>query len=338
MTTQTAFGPQGPNYATTRPPADPEASSGVDTWFKNCSAAGARDGTFATAAFFNTMIANLRYLCRTAGVSLSDTDDTMVYEAVQAIAEGVAGGGGGSSTITQNIPYVADSSTIANTIVANFNPAFTSPVSEGILLEIKVNNTNSGATSIQVNGLAALPLMRGDGTALQQGDIIAGQAILVENHGTYYQLMTIPWSIFNSPAKTFYGHSTDTIPAGWVNTYASNYVVDADSLGVTMIGANAVQVPLTGTYLCIAIGGGTVANGMYVGIERFSSAGADLGNIAVYGINATGNYAQANGMIVGMATLNGGDRVKTYLACNSVVGGVAGSVSVRTNLMLVKLI
>lgn len=85
MTDQTAFGPQGPNYATTRPPHDPKASAGIDTWFKNCSAAGAKDGTFATADFFNVIIGNLRYLVRTAGVTLDDYDDTMLWQAIQAL-------------------------------------------------------------------------------------------------------------------------------------------------------------------------------------------------------------------------------------------------------------
>ncbi|WP_163470385.1 hypothetical protein, partial [Haemophilus influenzae] len=76
--TGTAFGPQGPNYSTARPPADPKASAGTDTWFKNCSAAGAKDGTFATADFFNVFIGNLRYLVRQAGVTLDDATDTMV--------------------------------------------------------------------------------------------------------------------------------------------------------------------------------------------------------------------------------------------------------------------
>jgi hypothetical protein len=83
----TAFGPQGPNYATVRPPADPQASAGVDTFFKNCSAAGAKDGTFATADYFNVHLANMRYLVRTAAVALNDGDDQMVYKAVKAIAD-----------------------------------------------------------------------------------------------------------------------------------------------------------------------------------------------------------------------------------------------------------
>lgn len=82
----TAFGPQGPNYSTVRPPADPQASAGIDTFFTNCSAAGAKDGTFATADFFNVLIANLRYLVRQTGVALSDADDTMVYNSVLAAA------------------------------------------------------------------------------------------------------------------------------------------------------------------------------------------------------------------------------------------------------------
>lgn len=85
----TAFGPQGPNYTTVRPPADPQASAGADTWFKNCSAAGAKDGTFATADFFNVSIGNLRYLVRTSTIGLSDVDDTMVYRAVQKIAQDI---------------------------------------------------------------------------------------------------------------------------------------------------------------------------------------------------------------------------------------------------------
>ena len=104
----TAFGPQGPNYATTRPPADPQASQGADTFFKNCSSAGAKDGTFATADFFNVNLANLRYLVRQAGILLNDADDTMVYQAVKAVADAeiarlvtppTGGGSGGGTTV-----------------------------------------------------------------------------------------------------------------------------------------------------------------------------------------------------------------------------------------------
>ena len=82
----TAFGPQGPNFATVRPPADPNASGGLHTWFKNCTAAGAKDGTFATAAFFNVIVANLREAVTAGGIALNDADDEMLEKAIRAIA------------------------------------------------------------------------------------------------------------------------------------------------------------------------------------------------------------------------------------------------------------
>lgn len=83
----TAFGPQGPNYTTTRPARDPEASGGLDSWFKNCSGPGAKDGTFATADFFNVLVGNIRSAVRESGITLDNTDDDMLYKAIKAIAD-----------------------------------------------------------------------------------------------------------------------------------------------------------------------------------------------------------------------------------------------------------
>lgn len=83
----TAFGPQGPNFSLVRPPGDPDTSGVTDTWFINCSAPGAKDGTYATADFFNVFVGNLRYAVRTAGVPLDDTDDAMLYKAIKAIVD-----------------------------------------------------------------------------------------------------------------------------------------------------------------------------------------------------------------------------------------------------------
>lgn len=82
----TAFGPQGPNYSTTRPTALADASGGLDTWFVDCSAAGLKDGTLIYADFMNVIIANLRTAVSSSGVALSNTNDSMLYQAIQAIA------------------------------------------------------------------------------------------------------------------------------------------------------------------------------------------------------------------------------------------------------------
>lgn len=80
----TSFGPQGPNFTVTRPATLAQASGGTDTWAKDCSAAGAKDGTILDASFFNIIIANLREAINRGAITLDDSD-TMLADAIQAI-------------------------------------------------------------------------------------------------------------------------------------------------------------------------------------------------------------------------------------------------------------
>jgi len=83
----TALGPQSPNFTTTRPALDAVVSA-VDTWFKDCSAAGAADGTILSASWLNVILAQLRTAVTSAGIALSDADDTMLWQAIQKAAGG----------------------------------------------------------------------------------------------------------------------------------------------------------------------------------------------------------------------------------------------------------
>lgn len=198
----TAFGPQGPNYTTTRPPRDPKASAGLDTWFKNCSAAGAKDGTFATADFFNVTIGNLRYLCREAGITLDDLDDTMVYQAVLALIAMHAGGGGGGGSApiipqarigTSFLPsmpfgtYVTHSLSLVSTVaglapvIAGDNLSVSFPAGRYLLISnastrIVVNNTTqtSQADAFFLNGSRI-------GQSLDTSQLLAGQDSTVDH-------------------------------------------------------------------------------------------------------------------------------------------------------------
>lgn len=82
--TATAIGPQSPNYTVTRPALDPVVSGGADTWFANCSAPGAKDGTIVDADWLNTITDQLRTAIRTAGVTLDGTNSSMLWQAMQA--------------------------------------------------------------------------------------------------------------------------------------------------------------------------------------------------------------------------------------------------------------
>lgn len=79
------WGPLGPRASAVRPAADPDTYGGIATWFKNCSAPGAADGTVPTASWFNWLIGNLSYACTQAGVTVPNdqTDDTLVWDMIQ---------------------------------------------------------------------------------------------------------------------------------------------------------------------------------------------------------------------------------------------------------------
>ena len=98
----------------------------------------------------------------------------------------IAGTATTSNTYTIKIPYIADSSSTVNSIVALFAPAITA-VTEGDFISVKIANTNTGPMTITVNSLAPLPIKRDDGADLQAGDCLALEQILLENHGTYWQ-------------------------------------------------------------------------------------------------------------------------------------------------------
>ena len=78
------IGPQSPNFVTTRPANDAIVSL-VDTWFQDCSSSGSNDGTIVTASFLNVIVAQLRTAIRDAGITLDDSDDTMLREAIKAL-------------------------------------------------------------------------------------------------------------------------------------------------------------------------------------------------------------------------------------------------------------
>ena len=119
-----------------------------------------------------------------AGMIANLVDTGSVFQLQNAL-HGVAGT---ANTYSVNIPYAADTGAV-NAILAVYSPAITS-IAEGTYIAVKVGFTNTAAVTIKVNALAALPLNRQDGQPLQAGDILLGETILIEHHGTYYQMAT----------------------------------------------------------------------------------------------------------------------------------------------------
>lgn len=92
---------------------------------------------------------------------------------------GLGGGGGSTSnTYITKIPYTVDTSPTANSIVAAYIPAITT-FSAGDAIEVKLKNTITGPTTITVNALPPVAIVRGDGTPLRQNDAFANQVMLL---------------------------------------------------------------------------------------------------------------------------------------------------------------
>ena len=79
-----------------------------------------------------------------------------------------------------------------NTYTATVNPAITS-YQTGYLQTFKFTNANTGASTLNVNGLGAKSLVKdGAGTALASGDLKANTTYLLSYDGTNFQVLNIP--------------------------------------------------------------------------------------------------------------------------------------------------
>jgi len=142
-----------------------------------------------------------------------------------------------ASPSTANTNYIADTGAV-NALVATLSPALAA-YAAGVLVQVKVANTNTGATTINVNSLGAKTIKKGGGaTDLVAGDIVAGQVISLEYDGTNFQLQSPSALALNSngsganltnlPNSVTYKNGTTTRDA----SLASSTQTIAHGLGV----------------------------------------------------------------------------------------------------------
>lgn len=83
--------------------------------------------------------------------------------------------------------YVADTGSGANIYVATLSPALTAPV-VGMPIRLKIAHTNSGASTLNVNGLGAVAIHDSSGNALTGNALRAGMIAEFYYDGSAYQL------------------------------------------------------------------------------------------------------------------------------------------------------
>lgn len=85
------------------------------------------------------------------------------------------------------LDYAADAGA-ANAYAITLSPALTGHVT-GMPIYFKAANANTGASTINVNGLGAIAIKKHGALALAAGDIAAGQIVGVAYDGTNYQIL-----------------------------------------------------------------------------------------------------------------------------------------------------
>lgn len=115
----------------------------------------------------------------TPTIVIAGTDTSKAVTA-QGVAKAVQGGG---------YTYAADTGT-ANTLAITLTPA-PAAYQAGMMVEVNVANTNTGAATVNVNGLGAKSVQFG-GSALTAGQLIAGQIYSLIYDGTNFQLQSPP--------------------------------------------------------------------------------------------------------------------------------------------------
>lgn len=102
---------------------------------------------------------------------------------------------GGNQDGSAPLDFSADSGAV-NALVATLVPAITA-LTVGMPFGVQVANTNTGATTLAVNGLGPYPLHKLGNVPLVAGDIVATQIIQVAWDGANFQLLT-----YSSPSIT----------------------------------------------------------------------------------------------------------------------------------------
>lgn len=112
--------------------------------------------------------------------------------------------------------YIATAGS-ANTYTATFSPAFGAYVS-GMVINVMMNVANTGASTINVNGLGAKSIVKGVSTALASGDLPINRAVTLIYDGTNFQVQSWYSDVLkaNLASPTFTG--TPTLPTGTIAT------------------------------------------------------------------------------------------------------------------------
>lgn len=149
-------------------------------------------GTVISSTAFNALTADLA-----TGLSTAITKDGQTTVTANIPLAGFKITGLGAATVgTDAVQYGQIQSNTdklvtvsgTDTLTGSVTPALTA-YAAGNLFSFVVANTNTGAVTINIDGVGSKAITRTGSTALVAGDMVAGQVALIEYDGTRFQLL-----------------------------------------------------------------------------------------------------------------------------------------------------
>lgn len=182
---------------------------------------------------------------------------------------------------TLQIPYAVDSSATAGVITVTLNPAPTSYVA-GMAVTVKVANAVSGATTININGLGAIPVKKPNGT---NPNFTAGGVYTLRYDGTNF---TLQGSGGGGTA------TADKVLTGY--TFTNDTAENISGTMPNKVGSGTVITPGTAD-IAIPQGyfGGVLTDGKVVGDANLIAANI-LSGKSIFGLAGTAKRT-ANGSV-----------------------------------------
>ena len=286
-------------------------------------------GTLATIVddhWLNSIQQELCFVIEQAGITLDKTSYTQLYEAIQLLNIGV--------------PYAISSST-PNAYTANLTPAPVSYGTGGLTFLLKFVHGNTGAATLNLNGIGTANLVGVDSQALAAGAIVDAMVGVISFDGTNFQLLNSnlkkdAYAVSASAANTYTATLTPPpyalITGMCFSVKFTNGNTAASTLNINGLGAKTIK-KVGGVNLT----SGDIASGM---VGRFIYDGTDfqllnpnasklMTNVQVF--DTSGNFTVPSGVsrikVEGWSAGGGGSGGVPSLVSGS--GGGAGGYSLN---------
>lgn len=237
------------------------------------------DGNWTTIKNFCTSLAQLFGVALKTDGNLNDgvvTESTIVSRSVS------------QRTLQFTANFFAEDTGVTNGLVVSYTPALTA-YANGVILFVRVKNGNTGAVTLDVDGLGAIPVRKNGASELAAGDIVGGQVIAAAYFGGVFNLVA------SSSIAGSEGGSSQTNFTGLTRYNPDAVALPGSGLTATFTHGLGVQPSMVQRFLVCQTSELGFAQGDAVPLDQFSdNNGKPAFTVDINGtaITVTQNLAQ----------------------------------------------